>query len=62
MTASNEVTLAEVVRKLDAIHDDIKDALRDHEQRLRSVERWVYAIPPTLILAGGSIIAAVIKS
>lgn len=31
----------------------------DHEGRIRSLEKWAYAIPPTLILAAGSAVVAI---
>lgn len=55
----DEVTLGEISRQLTDIKADLRRALDDHEQRLRKVERWVYAVPPTLVLAGASILAAI---
>lgn len=53
------VTNAEIVRSLQRIEARLDTVTGDHEQRLRKVERWVYAVPPTLVLAMASIIAAV---
>lgn len=36
------------------------DLLKDHENRIRSLEKWRYALPPTLALAIASLIAALI--
>lgn len=54
-------TLSEVTRNLRAVEltlvgvaEELKD-LPDHEQRIRSLERWRYALPATLI---SSIVAA----
>jgi hypothetical protein len=33
----------------------------DHEKRLRAIERWMYAIPASLVAAIGSIIVALNK-
>lgn len=44
-------TLAELWRKLEAIHEDVRSALNDHETRLRRIEGWMYAIPTTVLLA-----------
>lgn len=37
------------------------EARKDHEARLRTVERWVYGIPATIVLAVGSMVATVIR-
>lgn len=36
-------------------------AIQDHEQRLRSIERWKYALPTSLILAGASLATVVMQ-
>lgn len=59
--AQSQVTLGEVIRKLDSIEVSVNSILKDHESRLRSLERWMYAVPPTLVLAGGSVIATILK-
>lgn len=54
----------EMVKLRDAVHDlsdPVKD-IADHEQRLRALERWRYAVPPALLLAIGSTIAAIIEA
>lgn len=58
----SDVTLAEIGRKLDGLDAKVSKMLDDHEQRLRKVERWIYSVPPTLVLAMGSIIAAILKA
>lgn len=35
------------------------DRTSDHEVRLRTVEKWVYAIPATALIAIGSVAAAI---
>ncbi len=50
-----------VLARLDAIDKRLDKVLEDHEQRLRKVERWVFAIPPTLLIAAATIIASVLK-
>jgi hypothetical protein len=35
--------------------------LHDHEARLRTLERWNYAIPASLLSAAGAILVAVLK-
>lgn len=59
---TDEVTSGEIVRSLQRIEARLDTVTGDHETRLRNVERWVYAIPPTLILAGGSVLAAIFRS
>lgn len=44
----------EVVQRLDERTLKMEQLIptsHDHEQRIRRVERWVYALPPTFILA-----------
>lgn len=55
-------TLGEIVRTLAKIEARLDRVMNDHEIRLRRVERWMYAIPATLLMAGTSIVAAVLKS
>lgn len=54
-------TLGEIHRTLARLEAQIAKVTDDHEKRLRAVERWVYAVPPTLILAAASIVAAIFK-
>lgn len=49
------VGLREDVRSLTQSHSDVAAALDDHEERLRSVERWKYAVPTAAI---GGLVAA----
>lgn len=55
-------TLNEIHRTLARLEQQIGKVTDDHERRLRAVERWVYAVPPTLVLAAASIIGAIFKS
>ena len=36
--------------KVDVIHEQLK-AIPDHEDRIRALERWRYALPMSLVLA-----------
>ena len=56
------VVVALMNQRLDQFEKKLDKALDDHELRLRRVERWVYALPPTLVLAIASAVLAVIKS
>lgn len=51
----------EVLRSLDRMEAKLDKVTDDHELRLRKVERWVYAVPPTLLLAAASIVAALFQ-
>ena len=35
--------------------------IQDHEQRLRSLERWKYALPTSLFMAGASLVAVFLQ-
>lgn len=35
--------------------------IQDHEQRLRSLERWKYALPTSLVAAGTSLLFAFLQ-
>lgn len=56
------VTFGEIVRTLERIERRLDAVAGDHEQRLRKVERWMYAVPPTLVLSLGSIVALFVKA
>lgn len=58
---SEQVTLGEIGRKIDDLGSRIDKVLDDHETRLRSVEKWMYAVPPTLLIAAGSVVASILK-
>lgn len=49
------LTLAEILRTLKRIEHRFERVTDDHETRLRRAERWIYALPPTLILAAASL-------
>jgi hypothetical protein len=65
------VTLKDVYQSTQAIagtvakmEGDLKaavDARTDHEDRLRALEKWMYALPPTLLLAAASLLLALLK-
>lgn len=58
---SEPITLGEIGRKIDSLDSSIKKVLDDHESRLRSIERWMYAVPPTLLIAVASVVASILK-
>jgi hypothetical protein len=49
------VGLRDDVRSLVQSNDAVQETLTDHEDRLRSVERWKYAVPTATI---GAIVSA----
>lgn len=59
--SSDPITLGEIGRKIDDLDSSIKKVLDDHEHRLRSIEKWMYAVPPTLLIAIASVVASIMK-
>lgn len=57
---ADEATIGEVLRRLDRLDQRLDRVFDDYESRLRKVERWTYAVPPTFVLAAASIVAAVV--
>lgn len=55
-------TMGEIGRSLGRLEAKIDRSLEDHEQRLRRTERWVYALPPTLIASLVSLAIALLSS
>lgn len=54
------VGMREDVRSLTQHHESVRDTLTDHEERLRTLERWKYALPTAAVsgvLAAGVTIA-----
>lgn len=52
---SDEISLGEIGRRLENIESKIDKALDDHEVRIRSLEKWMYALPASLVLSIGSV-------
>lgn len=57
----SDITNAEMGRWLARIEAKLDKAIDDHERRLRQVERWVYGLPPTFVLAVASLIIAYVR-
>ncbi len=59
------ITLKDVYNELRTLHDQVAAmtpqtrTVSDHEVRLRRVERWMYALPASLLLAAGSLFVAI---
>ncbi|MFI6516860.1 hypothetical protein ACIBF1_14965 [Spirillospora sp. NPDC050679] len=57
--------LVELSGKVDGVlaaHEHLRMQMADHEQRLRSLERWRYTLPISLLVAVLSAVAAVISA
>ena len=62
MAAPGEaVSMGELQRSLARIEAGQTRMMEDHEQRLRRVERWVYAIPSAVIVSAAAVVVAVIR-
>lgn len=61
MPTEEPITLGEIYRTLVRVEKHIADVRSDHEQRIRKVERWVYAVPPTLLLALATIVPKLVE-
>jgi hypothetical protein len=46
-----ETTLEGIRRDRDEMQKDIDKGREDHENRIRSIEKWKYMLPPTLVTA-----------
>lgn len=57
----DSVSVAVIASRLFDIEKKIDKVLDDHETRLRNVERWVYAMPATLLVAVASVIVALLS-
>lgn len=55
--SAEDVTLGEIHRTMQRIEQKVDKVTDDHEARLRRVEKWMYAVPPTVILAVASVVA-----
>ncbi|WP_344859737.1 hypothetical protein [Planomonospora alba] len=49
------------VRQLTSEYKNSKQVDEDHERRIRSLERWMYAIPASVFLAIASIVVALVN-
>lgn len=48
------------VKKLTALQPETERELRDHESRLRGLERWRYSIPASIVTGLGALVAVLI--
>ena len=60
--SADDVSLGEVVRLLKSLDGKIDKYQSDHEQRLRTLEKWMYALPASLVLSLGSIGLAIFEA
>lgn len=55
-----EPTLGEINRSIGRLEAKVDKFAEDHESRLRRMERWAYALPPTFLLAVAGLAAALL--
>lgn len=55
------MTLGELGRSLARMEAKLDAVTGDHEKRLRNVERWTYALPPTVVVAIASVVAQLLR-
>ncbi|OKI24408.1 hypothetical protein [Streptomyces sp. CB03911] len=55
------VGMREDVRGLTQTSESVRAELADHEDRLRQIERWRYAVPATVVMGLGSAVAEAIR-
>ena len=60
MGTGDDVTLGELRRTLGRIELRQERVIEDHEARLRRVERWVYGIPPSILIAAAAVVVALL--
>lgn len=62
-----QITLTDVYVKLCHLEDKVAemtpqaDSIKDHETRIRAVERWKYAFPVSLVVVFGEAVALIVK-
>jgi len=54
------VTLRDDVRDLKSRHTDMIEKISDHEDRIRSIERWKYAIPLATLSAVATVFVSLL--
>jgi hypothetical protein len=58
------VTLRDIYKEVQHLRADVAPlvaSVPDHEKRIRALEKWAYALPPTFIIAVTSVVVAVTK-
>ncbi|WP_233290260.1 hypothetical protein [Kitasatospora sp. MBT66] len=53
--------MREDVRGLTQTSESVRAELADHEDRLRQIERWRYAVPATVVMGLGTAVAEAIR-
>ncbi|MBA0054305.1 hypothetical protein E0L36_26670 [Streptomyces sp. AJS327] len=54
-------SLREEVRSLAQTREAVDSTLEDHEERIRGIERWKYALPVAAVTSAGTLILAALK-
>ena len=47
------------VKQLSALQPETTRQVRDHETRLRGLERWRYSVPAAILTAVGAVVASI---
>lgn len=55
---TDDMTMGEISRTLNRMEERLERVVDDHEGRLRRLERWSYALPPTIVTAGAGLLLA----
>lgn len=61
MNPGDDVTLGEVYRAVLQLRGQLDTVTGDHEQRIRKLEQWKYALPLTILTSAGAVIAALVQ-
>jgi hypothetical protein len=56
------VGMREDVRSLSQHNERVTETLADHEDRIRGLERWKYALPVAAVTSAGTLITAALKA
>lgn len=54
--------LARMETKLDIVVEELVERVKDHEARIRLGEKWRYALPTSLVIAAGSLVATLFSA
>jgi hypothetical protein len=62
ITLRDVYDVAQETRGLVASLGEKVKPIEDHENRLRSLERWKYSIPASLVVSGGAVLVAILTN
>lgn len=61
MSPDPEFTMGEVARTMQRIETKLDAVTSDHEKRLRSLERWMYLLPPTVLSSLAAVVVTLMS-